>query len=108
MHAVALGQIRPRFAFSRSANAVAPKAMQLRARRCPLVVRASDDEDIVPIISGTRKRGFTPKELDQLAHPHLLGGKSIGQELALIREKYLEAEAAAEAQVAERLSSDQW
>ena len=108
MSAVVLGQIRPRVAFSGSAIASPPAKMQLRGRRCPLVVRASDDEDIVPIISGTRKRGFTPQELDQLRHPHLLGGKSIGQELAIIREKYLEAEAAAEARVAERLSSDQW
>lgn len=106
MNAVALGQTRPKIAFSRSAIASQPKT--LRGRRYPFVVRASDDEDIIPVISGHRKNGFTSSELDQLRHPHLIGGQSIGEELALIRQKYLEAEAAAESRVAEKLSSDQW
>jgi len=106
MNAVALGQTRPKIAFSRSAIAAQPKT--LRGRRCPLVVRASDDEEIIPVISGHRKSGFTSSELDHLRHPHLIGGQSIGEELALIRQKYLEAEAAAEAKASKKLSSDQW
>lgn len=107
-NAVALGSTRPHVSQSRSALASPKPKMQLRGRRCPLVVRASDDEDIIPVFSGHRKSGFTPTELDHLRHPHLLGGRSIGDELALIREKYLEAEAVAEARVSEKLSSPQW
>jgi hypothetical protein len=106
MNAVGLGQTRPKIAFSKSAIASQPKT--LRGHRCPLVVRASDDEEIIPVLSGHRKSGFTSSELDQLRHPHLIGGQSIGEELALIRQQYLEAEAAAEARVAEKLSSAQW
>jgi hypothetical protein len=108
MNAVVLGQTRPQVVFARSTIASRPKAMQLRGRHCPLVVRASDDEDIIPVFSGHRKSEFTPSELQQLRHPHLIGGKSIGEELSLIRQKYLEAEAAAEANVVEKLSSAQW
>ena len=38
-----------------------------------------DDEEMIPL---TRiKKGFTSKELDQLANPKLLGGKTVGEEL---------------------------
>lgn len=35
--------------------------------------RASDDDEIVPILSGRRKTGFTEKEYEQLRNPRLLG-----------------------------------
>ena len=34
--------------------------------RRTIIVRASDDEDMVPIVSGRRKRGFTKKEYEQV------------------------------------------
>jgi hypothetical protein len=113
MNTVALGQTLP---FSRSIAIAIGASQQSKTRlprrargRSSMVVRAmSDDEDIIPVVSGHRKSGFTPSELEQLRHPHLLGGKSVGEELALIREKYLEAEAFAETRVAEKLSSAQW
>jgi hypothetical protein len=47
-----------------------------------LMVRASDDEDMVPILSGRRKKGFTKKEYEQLKQPKLLGqNTSIGEEV---------------------------
>ena len=47
-------------------------------RRGPLRVRC-DDEEMIPLTKV--KRGFTTRELEQLAHPHLLGGKTVGEEL---------------------------
>lgn len=78
----------------------------MRVKR--LVVRASDDEEIVPIISGRKKKGFTPKEYEQLRNPSLLGGSTVGEELAIIRQRYLDAEKRAAAHVDEHLSSTQW
>ncbi|GAB4816307.1 hypothetical protein N2152v2_003353 [Parachlorella kessleri] len=43
------------------------------------------------------KQGFTSKELNQLANPKLLGGKTVGEELALIHQQYTKAEAEAAA-----------
>jgi hypothetical protein len=89
-------------------------AFMARVSRIPmrpnrLVVRASDDEDIVPIISGHIKKEFNKKDLEKLAHPSFsLGGKTIGEELARIRTQYVKAESAMEAEVAQRLSSSQW
>lgn len=71
-------------------------------------VRASDDEDVIPIFSGHRKTEFNAVDYERLSHPKLLGGKTIGEELAMIRARYLDAEAQAEAEVARRLSSSQW
>ena len=76
-------------------------------RRLSLVVRASDDEDIVPILTGRRKTGFTDKEKERLQHPHLLGGKTIGAELELLRARYTEAEQRALQEEA-KLVSNQW
>ena len=101
MYGVALGHNHVLVASTRSV--ITP--MRVRHR---LVVRASDDEDIVPIVSGKKKKGFTPKEYEMLRNPTLLGGSTVGEELAIIRQKYLEAEARAEAHVAEHLSSSQW
>ena len=38
-----------------------------------------DDEEMIPLTK--IKKGFTPKELNQLANPKLLGGKTVGEEL---------------------------
>ncbi|KAI7843240.1 hypothetical protein COHA_003074 [Chlorella ohadii] len=46
-----------------------------------LSVRCDSDDEIVPIVSGRQKRGFTPKEYEQLRNPDLLGGATIGEEL---------------------------
>eukprot|EP00887_Chlorella_sp_A99_P003001 scaffold9.g3001.t1 len=59
--------------------------------RAALCVRCDDDE-IVPILRGRRKSEFTAKELEALRKPRLLGGKTIGQELSMIRKKYKESE----------------
>lgn len=56
-----------------------------RSRRTLLVVRA--DEEIIPIVSGREKKSFSPSEYEQLRNAKLLGGKTIGEELALIREQ---------------------
>ena len=47
-------------------------------RRAALRVRC-DDDDMIPL--GKIKKGFTDKELRQLSHPRLLGGKTVGDEL---------------------------
>lgn len=53
-----------------------------RARSsAPLFIRASDDEDVVPVISGRFKKGFSADDMERLRHPHLLGGRTIGEEL---------------------------
>ena len=52
-----------------------------RARGGPLSIRASDDEDVVPVISGRFKKGFSADDMQRLRHPHLLGGRTIGEEL---------------------------
>ena len=51
------------------------------ARRGPVRPRAHDDDDVLPILGPHTKTEFTPEELDKLAHPHLLGGKTMGDEL---------------------------
>lgn len=75
-----------------------------RAHR--LVVRAHDDEEILPLL-GLPKHDWNEKDLEALAHPHLLGGKTIGEELALIRRDYLASEAKALAGEA-HLHSSNW
>jgi hypothetical protein len=57
-----------------------------------LSVRCDSDDEIVPILSGRQKKGFTPKEYEKLRNPELLGGATIGDELSLIRKQYLTAE----------------
>ena len=42
---------------------------------------------MIPIVKGAQKKGFTQKEYEQLRNPKLLGGKTIGEELELLREK---------------------
>lgn len=86
-----------------------PRAVRSPIRPSRLMVRASDDEDMVPIISGHKKKEFTKRDLEKLAHPSFsLGGATIGEELARIRSRYVEAESAMEAEVTQRLSSPQW
>jgi len=82
----------------------------LKSRRTKFaqVVRASDDEDMVPIFSGRRKKGFTEKDYDTLKSPKLLGGKTIGDELALLRKEYVTAEQRAIEQSKEKLNSSHW
>lgn len=75
---------------------VAKSPSTTRPKRCKLVVRAhgaadAHDEDIIPIL-GRVKKDFTDKELEEMKHPHLLGGKTIGEELSLIRKQYVKAE----------------
>lgn len=53
------------------------------------------------------KKGFTAKEYDQLAKPQLLGGKTVSEELEMIRQKYLNAETRA-AKKEQGLNSSQW
>ena len=72
---VTTGAGRVRFVLPRRVlrcrNCAAPRVL------CP--VRASDDEDMVPILSGRKKRGFTKKEYEQMKKPQLLGSNtSIG------------------------------
>jgi hypothetical protein len=56
---------------------------------------ADDDDEIIPLLA-PRRQAFTPKELEALSHPkHTLGGKTVGEELSLIRAQYLAAEAKA-------------
>lgn len=76
--------------------------------RVPVPIRASDDEDMVPILSGRRKKGFTKKEYEQLKNPKLLGGKTIGEELSMLRQEYLSAEGRAHEQSRSEFSSDNW
>lgn len=83
-----------------------PTRTRDRCRR--LCVRASDDEDMVPIFSGRRKKGFSAKEYEQLRNPQLLGGKTIGEELELLRKQYVAAEETASDQVQSDLISDNW
>lgn len=77
-------------------------------RASHLVVRASDDEDIIPIITGRKKKDFTQKEYEMLRHPHLMGGKTIGDELAIIRSKYVEAEENASETLHTKVVSANW
>ena len=63
----------------------------------PVTVRAAADPDdeIIPLLA-PRRQEFSPAELDALAHPHhTLGGATVGEELARIREQFLASEAAA-------------
>lgn len=83
-----------------------PTRTRDRCRR--LCVRASDDEDMVPIFSGRRKKGFSAKEYEQLRNPQLLGGKTIGEELELLRKQYVSSEETASNQVQSDLISDNW
>jgi hypothetical protein len=79
-----------------------------RSARRYVAPRASDDEDMVPILSGRRKKGFTEKEYAQLKKPKLLGkNTSIGEELELLRDTYLKAEMLALEQQ-ERQVSENW
>lgn len=80
--------------------------LYIRGRR--LIIRASDDEDMVPILSGTKKKGFTKKEYEQLKNPKLLGGKTIGEELSMLRQEYLSAEERAKDQSVNEFVSDNW
>lgn len=50
-------------------------------RRSLFLVRASDDDEIVPILSGRRKKEFNAKDMEKLRNPQLLGGQTIGDEL---------------------------
>jgi hypothetical protein len=43
----------------------------VRSRIASVKVKASDDEDMVPILSGRRKSGFTPREYEQVRY-HVL------------------------------------
>lgn len=61
---------------------------------------------MLPLLRLPRK-DFTDKERAQLAKPELLGGKTIGEELTLLRQQYLDAEARA-SQGESRLQSDNW
>lgn len=87
-------------------------AQTLQPRSAPLTVRAvhrfsvrcDSDDEIVPIVSGRTKKGFTKEEYEQLRNPQLLGGGTIGEELALIRKRYLAAEQVAQKEVAKQTS----
>lgn len=81
---------------------------RVNGRRSVCVPRASDDEDMVPILSGRRKKGFTEKEYEQMRNPKLLGGKTIGEELTLLRERYNQAEVAAKEQSRNDFVSANW
>lgn len=71
-------------------------------------VRASDDDDMVPILSGRKKSGFTEKDYEQLRNPKLLGGATIGEELAILRERHEEAERRAHERAMEHHKSANW
>ena len=53
-------------------SAISPLKQRARpvalGRPAALRVVASDDEDMIPILGGGKK-GFTPKDLEQLRHP---------------------------------------
>ena len=71
--------------------AVSRRGLIRNRRNCPgLRVRASDDEDTLPIFSGRLKSGFTPAEEENLRHPKLLGGKTIGEELGELGTRHRE------------------
>jgi hypothetical protein len=94
-----------------AAPARAPLTVRSPTRRGPprrplRSLAASDDEEI-PVISGHFKRGFTDAELRALARPKLLGGATIGEELALIRERMEASKATFAAREAE-LSRGAW
>ena len=58
-----------------------------------VTTRASDDDDIIPMLSGRRKSGFTEAEYEQLRNPRLLGkNTSIGEELELLHREFINAE----------------
>lgn len=59
-------------------------------RRRTLRVSAHEEE-LLPLVR-LPKTEFSKEDYEKLAHPHLLGGKTIGEELALIRLRYLDAE----------------
>lgn len=70
-------------------------------------VRA-DDEEMIPLVRLPRTRHFTDTEQARLGKPSVqLGGKTIGEELSLIRKQYLEAEARA-ARSEEHLHDTNW
>lgn len=71
-------------------------------------VRASDDEDMVPILSGRRKSGFTDKEYEQLRNPKLLGGATIGEELAILHERLQASEERAMQRSLEHHKTENW
>ncbi|PSC74862.1 hypothetical protein C2E20_2033 [Micractinium conductrix] len=81
------------------------QAQPVRAVR-RFVVRADSDDEIVPIIGGKFKKEFTQEEYEKLRNPTLLGGATIGDELALIRKRYLAAEALAQKEVAKQTTAN--
>lgn len=80
----------------------------VRSRIASVKVKASDDEDMVPILSGRRKSGFTPREYEQLRNPTLLGGKTIGEELAILKERHDAAEQRAMETSDQHFVSENW
>jgi hypothetical protein len=96
----------PLAAPARAPLAARPPRRRAPSRRPLRALAASDDEEI-PVVSGHFKRGFTDAELQALARPKLLGGATIGEELALIHERMAASEAAFAARGTE-LSRGAW
>ena len=92
----------------KTSTGISGTRQEARTRRVHLIVHASDDEDMVPILSGRRKKGFTSKEYEKLRNPELLGGKTIGEELALIKEQHDAAEKRAAERAEKEFASANW
>jgi len=86
----------------RAGTIARPRHRNVRTRR-PLVVRAHDDDDVLPIF-----RLPTQEAPESLPMPHLLGGKTIGEELGMIHDRMVEADWEADHEMHEHLYSANW
>lgn len=87
---------------SRLGTAGRSRPPAVRSRRV-LVVRAYDDDDVLPIF-----RLPTQEAPESLPMPHLLGGKTIGDELGLIHNAMVKADEDADKDMHAHLYSANW
>jgi hypothetical protein len=73
--------------------------------RRTLVVKAHEEEDILPIVSG---RIAQPPDPDKLIKGPSMGGKTLGEELVLLREAYTKDEQDKEKEMEAKLYSGNW
>jgi hypothetical protein len=70
-----------------------------------LVVKAHEEEDVLPIVSG---RLAQPPDPEKLIRGPSMGGKTLGEELVLLREAYTTDEKQKEKEMEAKLYSGNW
>lgn len=91
--------------FSTATLPVARRSRASGVSRRTLVVRAHEEEDILPIVSG---RLAEPPDPSKLPKGPQLGGKTLGEELVLLRKAYNADEEEKEKRMEAKLYSNNW